>query len=395
MNDTIKDYHMSALLMAICLNGMNEDETINLTNEIIESGQKIDLSPLKKITVDKHSTGGVGDKTTLIIAPLVASCGVIVPKMSGRGLGHTGGTIDKLESIEGFKVKLTEKEFFSELKQIGVSVISQTEGLTPADKKIYALRDVTATVESIPLIASSIMSKKIALGADKILIDLKVGTGALIKNLEDAKELARLMIKIGKNNNREVRCILTNMNVPLGSKIGNSLEVEEALEILNNQGDENLKNICIAIASNMVSMGLNISLAEAKEKVIYNLENKLGLKKFYELVEYQGGNIKNLSKSKYHHEVKININGYINEIDAYKLGVYVGNLGAGRKNKDDIIDYTAGIELKKGINEYVNTNDVIAVIHSNKKITDDALIKDAFKITSKKIDYQLIYDILK
>ena len=259
LDDTIKDYQMSSLLMAICINGMNQDEINYLTDAMINSGETIDLSNVGGATVDKHSTGGVGDKTTLIVAPIVASLGVKVYKMSGRGLGHTGGTIDKLESIPGFKVDLTKKQFLSQVNKINLSVVSQTANLVPADKKIYALRDVTGTVESIPLIASSIMSKKIALGASNIVIDLKVGSGALIKNLDDATKLANIMINIGKKYKRKVVCLLTNMDIPLGYNVGNSLEIKEAISVLKNEGEENLTNLCVALASHMVSLALSIS----------------------------------------------------------------------------------------------------------------------------------------
>ena len=284
LDDTIKDYQMSSLLMAICINGMNQDEINYLTEAMINSGETIDLSNIGGATVDKHSTGGVGDKTTLIVAPIVASLGVKVYKMSGRGLGHTGGTIDKLESIPGFKVDLTKKQFLSQVNKINLSVVSQTANLVPADKKIYALRDVTGTVESIPLIASSIMSKKIALGASNIVIDLKVGSGALIKNLDDATKLANIMINIGKKYKRKVVCLLTNMDIPLGYNVGNSLEIKEAISVLKNEGEENLTNLCVALASHMVSLALEISFDEAREKVINTLKNGDALEKFYEFI---------------------------------------------------------------------------------------------------------------
>ena len=263
----IPDYQMSSLLMAICLNGLSMEETFNLTKTMLESGDKLDLSDIPGIKIDKHSTGGVGDKTTLILAPLVASCGVKVPKMSGRGLGHTGGTIDKLESIPGFKVNLTLEEFKKELKEVGCVVTGQTANLVPADKKIYALRDVTATVSSIPLIASSIMSKKIASGADKIVIDLKVGNGALVKTLKEAKKLATTMVEIGKRYNRETICILTNMTEPLGNNIGNALEVLESIEVLKGNVKNDLYDLVIYIASYMVSIGKNISRDAALKEV--------------------------------------------------------------------------------------------------------------------------------
>ena len=273
LDGSIKDYQMSSLLMAILINDMTNNEIYSLTKYMADSGDKLDLSSLGNNVVDKHSTGGVGDKTTLIIAPIVASCGVKVAKMSGRGLGHTGGTIDKLESINGFTVNLTEEEFLNQVNDIGLAITSQTENIAIADKKIYALRDVTGTVESIPLIASSIMSKKIALGTKKLVLDVKVGSGALIKNIDNAKRLSKLMIDIGKHNNIEVICILTNMDIPLGNNVGNALEVREAIEILKEHKTGTLRDLCIELSSYMVSLGLNISYEEAKEKVLNNLDN--------------------------------------------------------------------------------------------------------------------------
>ena len=264
LNGEVKDYQMSSLLMAIVLNGMTDEETFNLTKIMIESGDVIDLSSINGTVVDKHSTGGVGDKTTLILAPLLATLGLKVAKMSGRGLGHTGGTIDKLESIEGFKVKLDEKEFIKQVNDIGLSIISQTANLVPADKKLYALRDVTGTTESIPLIASSIMSKKIASGASHIILDVKVGNGALMKNIKDATELANEMIKIGKRYNRKVICVLTNMEEPLGNTIGNAIEVKEAIETLKGNGPEDLNNLVITLASLLIESVENKSIDEIK-----------------------------------------------------------------------------------------------------------------------------------
>ena len=272
LNGNVKDYQMSSLLMAICINGMNDDEVFALTKIFIESGDVLDFSNISGIKVDKHSTGGIGDKTTLIIAPIVASVGIPVVKMSGRGLGYTGGTIDKLESIKGFRIDLTDDEVLEQVRKIGVVVTGQTANLVPMDKVIYALRDVTATVSSIPLIASSIMSKKIAAGADKILIDIKVGDGALLQSMDDAKKLSELMIKIGKFYGREVRTKISDMNVPLGRAIGNSLEVLEAISVLKGEdGHNNLTNLCIELASEMVSMGKNIDYEEAKKLVIENI----------------------------------------------------------------------------------------------------------------------------
>lgn len=389
-----KDYQMSALLMAIVLNGMDNNEISSLTKYMALSGDILDLSPLGKNVVDKHSTGGVGDKTTLIIAPIVASCGVKVAKMSGRGLGHTGGTIDKLESIPGFNVNLTEEEFLNEVNDINVAITSQTKNIAIADKKIYALRDVTGTVESIPLIASSIMSKKIALGAKKLVLDVKVGVGALIKNIKDATKLANLMISIGKNNGIEVVCILTNMDIPLGSNIGNSLEVEEAIKILKDHHKSNLTDLCIELSTEMVSLGLNIPIEEAKKKVIENLDNGSAYKKFLELITRQHGDITKLPKSTKKYEIKSMTKGYLTNIDAYKLGLLSMSLGAGRKNKEDTIDYSAGITIHKNINDYVNEGDIIMTLYTNKPVS--SIDNTIFKISPNKIkEPHLIYNIIR
>jgi len=394
LNNEIKDYQMSALLMAILLNDMTNEEIYSLTKYMADSGEKLDLSPLGNNVVDKHSTGGVGDKTTLIISPIVSSCGVKVAKMSGKGLGHTGGTIDKLESIPGFQVNLTEEEFLNQVNNIGLAITSQTENIALADKKIYALRDVTGTVESIPLIASSIMSKKIALGAKKLVLDIKVGSGALIKNITDAKRLAKLMKDIGEYNGIEVICILTNMNIPLGNNIGNSLEVEEAIDILKNHKQGNLTDICIELSSYMVSLGLNISYEEAKAKVLTSLENGTAYEKFLELIKYQHGDITKLPKSSNKYEIKSMTAGYLTDIDAYKLGVLSMHLGAGRQNKEDTIDYSAGIIVHKNINDYVSIGDIIMTLYTNKDVTD--IDNSIFKISDTKADNnKLIYEVIK
>lgn len=394
LNGEIKDYQMSSLLMAILLNDMTNDEIYSLTKYMADSGEKLDLSPLGTNVVDKHSTGGVGDKTTLIISPIVSSCGVKVAKMSGKGLGHTGGTIDKLEAIPGFNVNLSKEEFINEVNDIGVAITSQTENIAIADKKIYALRDVTGTVESIPLIASSIMSKKIALGAKKLVLDVKVGKGALIKNLKDAKRLSKLMIDIGKHNNIEVVCILTNMDIPLGNNIGNSLEVEEAIDILKNNKDGNLKDLCVELSSHMVSLGLNITYDEAKQKVLDSLTTGKAYDKFLELIEKQHGNIEILPKERNKYEIKSMTEGYLTDIDAYKLGILSMSLGAGRKNKEDKLDYSAGIIVHKNINDYVNKEDIIMTLYTNRKITE--IDNTIFKISTRKTNKEeLIYEIIK
>ena len=364
LNGNVKDYQMSSLLMAICINGMNDDEVFALTKIFIESGDVLDFSNIDGIKVDKHSTGGIGDKTTLIIAPIVASLGVPVVKMSGRGLGYTGGTIDKLESIKGFRIDLSDDEVLEQVRNIGVVVTGQTANLVPMDKVIYALRDVTATVSSIPLIASSIMSKKIASGADKILIDIKVGDGALLQSMEDAEKLSELMIKIGNFYGREVRTKISDMNVPLGRAIGNSLEVLEAISVLKNKdGNNNLTNLCIELASEMVSMGKNIGYEEAKKLVIENIDNGKAYNKFLEMVKCQGGDIDSLSVSNNKQEIFADRDGIVKNIDALKLGKLSVSLGAGRESKEDKIDYSVGIYLNKLVGDKVAKGDVIATIY--------------------------------
>ena len=362
LKNVIKDYQMSALLMAICINGMTDQEIFDLVDIFIKSGDCLDLSSLEGIKVDKHSTGGIGDKITLIIGPIVASLGVIVPKMSGRGLGYTGGTIDKLESIPGFKVNLTEEEFIQELKDVGFAVTSQTSNLCPLDKVIYALRDVTGTTESIPLIATSIMSKKIAGGADKILIDIKCGEGALIKNYDDALKLKDIMERIGNFYNRETICEVTDMNIPLGSNIGNALEVMEAIEVLKGKKSR-LTDLAIQLASEMVKVSLNISLEEAKTKVINSLESGMALEKFYQFVKYQGGKIEKLKVSEFKQEIKSDKAGVITNIKALNIGKLSCSLGAGRINKEDTINYGVGIILNKQVGDLVIIGDSLFTLY--------------------------------
>ena len=394
LNGNIKDYQVSSLLMAIVLKGMTDKEIVNLTTHMLNSGEKLDLSSLGTV-VDKHSTGGVGDKTTLIITPIVASCGVNVAKMSGRGLGHTGGTIDKLESIPGFTVNLSTKDFFKQVSDIGIAVVSQTNNLVPADKKLYALRDVTGTVESLPLIASSIMSKKIASGAKKLVIDVKVGTGALIKNINDATKLAKLMQMIGKSHDIEVVCLITNMDIPLGKNIGNALEVEEAIKILQNKDKGNLYEVCVELASHMVRLGLNISYEKAKQKVLENLENGNAYNKFLEFIKYQHGDINKLPKVKNKYEVKTLNSGYISNIDALSLGKLSMNLGAGRETLEDTIDYGAGIVLNKTVGDSVEIGDILMTLYTNKTLDEKSLTADSFTITKDSIDdLELIYKVL-
>ena len=365
LKDEVKDYQMSAFLMAICLNDMSDSEVFALTDIFIKSGDILDLSFIEKIKVDKHSTGGVGDKTTLIVSPLVASLDVPVIKMSGRGLGYTGGTIDKLESIKGFNVNLTEKEIEKQASDIGLVITSQTKDLTPLDKKVYALRDVTATTNSIPLIASSIMSKKIAGGADKIVIDIKVGNGALIKTEEDAKRLESLLIKIGSYYQKEVKTIISDMNIPLGHNIGNKLEVLEAIEVLEGKEKGKLYDLSIELATKMVSLGKEITEKDARKEVIENLENGKALNKFKEFVNYQHGNLSDLSIDAKVYNIKANKEGILKDINALSIAKLCEYLGAGRKSKEDEIDYNAGVIIKKEIGEEVKEGDILASLYTN------------------------------
>ena len=366
--------------MAIVLKGMTEHEIIILTKYMLESGDTIDLSNIEHV-VDKHSTGGVGDKTTLIVGPIVASCGCKVAKMSGRGLGHTGGTIDKLESIPQFKVKLSEEEFITNVKKIGISIVSGNANLVPADKKIYALRDVTGTVESIPLIASSIMSKKLASGASSIVIDVKVGNGALMKTESDAKILAELLVKIGKKHNKKVVCFITDMEEPLGYTIGNSLEVLESINTLVGKGPKDLTHLVINLATYMVSFGKNIKLEDAYKEVTENLYNGKAYKKFQELVKSQNGDLRKIKISDKVILIKSKEDGYIKNINALKLGEIARILGAGRLNKEDKIDFEVGIVLNKKVGDKINKGEELLKLYVKDKIVEENEILECFEIT--------------
>ena len=394
INGEVKDYQMSALLTEIDLLGLTEEETVDLTEIMLNSGEKIklDVKPL----VDKHSTGGVGDKTTIVLAPLVASLGVNIAKMSGRGLGHTGGTIDKLESIKGFKTEMSLEEFENQVKKIKIALVGQMGNLVPADKKIYALRDVTGTVDSIPLIASSIMSKKLASGADTIIIDLKVGSGALVNNLAEAKKLGSLMVKIGKMNKKNTACLITNMNEPLGYAVGNSLEVIESIDTLKGKGPEDLTSLVIELATLMTAYGLNISEEEAKEKVKENLYNGKAYEKFKEWVNAQGGDENQIEVSEKVLEIKSKEEGYIKSIDALEIGKLARILGAGRLTKDDIIDPKVGIVLNKKVGDSVEIGEKLLTVYYNEKQINEDDIYKCFEITKEKVDKpKLIIDIIK
>lgn len=396
LDKKIDDAQMSALLMAICINNMTYEEIFNLTDIFLNSGETLDLSSIDKTKVDKHSTGGIGDKTTLVLVPLVASTGVPVAKMSGRSLGFTGGTIDKLESIPGFKTDLSLESFINQVKEVGCAIVSQTGNLVPADKKVYALRDVTGTVESLPLIASSIMSKKLASGVDKIVIDLKVGDGALVKNLSDAKVLGEIMVEIGKHYNREVVCVVTNMNEPLGNAIGNTLEVMEAIETLQGKGPEDLRKVVLTLGSYMVSMAKGISYRDASLELIENLRNGKAYNKFVEMVEKQGGNLNNLGITPKVYSIKSKKTGFIKEIKAQKLGELVRSIGGGRYHKDDIIDFQVGFVLNKKVNDYVLEDEELIKIYLGDKDINVNEVLDSFVIDmNQSKDTTLIYGVIK
>ena len=373
--------------MAITLQGMSDEETINLTDSMLNSGDKIDLSSLGMV-VDKHSTGGVGDKTTLIVAPLVASLGINVAKMSGRGLGHTGGTIDKLESIDGFNTSMSLRKFINQVKKINIALVGQMDSLAYADKILYQLRDVTGTVESIPLIASSIMSKKLASGADKIVIDVKVGNGALMKDISSAEELSNLMIKIGKNYNKEVICVLSNMEEPLGYSIGNSLEIKEAISILKgNKEPKDLYDLVVKLSSIMVSLAKNIKEVEAKKLVKEQLESGKAYLKFEEFVKAQKGNIKKIKDKCKVFSLKSSNSGFISKIDAYKLAECVRKLGAGRYKKDDIIDHEVGIVLNKKKGDFIlKDEELLRVYYKNKDIKINDILS-CFEYSMHAVEY--------
>jgi pyrimidine-nucleoside phosphorylase len=400
---SIPDYQMSGLLMAIFYVDMTDEEITNLTLAMANSGEVIDLSSIEGIKVDKHSTGGVGDTTTLILAPLVASVGVPVAKMSGRGLGYTGGTLDKLEAIPGFKIELSEANFIRLVNESKVAVIGQSGDLAPADKKLYALRDVTATVSSIPLIASSIMSKKIAAGADAIVLDVTTGDGAFMKNLEDAKRLAQTMVRIGKLANRQTMAVISDMSQPLGEAIGNSLEVVEAIETLQGKGPKDLEEMCYALGSQMVVLAKKAdSLEEARQLLEEALHSGKALEKFRQMITDQGGDasvIDDPSKiltAKYEVEVPAKTSGVVTKLVANELGIAAMMLGAGRKTKDEDIDHAVGIKLHKKVGESVTEGESLLTIYSNTEAIEDvkALIDQNIEIGEDGAEPPLIHDII-
>ena len=401
----IPDYQMSSLLMAIYFNGMTKDEISNLTDAMATSGDTVDLDMFGDLSVDKHSTGGVGDKTTLIVTPIVAAAGGIVAKMSGRGLGHTGGTVDKLESFPGFRTSLSPEEFKKQVSECHLAVIGQSANLAPADKKLYALRDVTATVDSIPLIASSIMSKKLAAGTHSIVLDVKCGSGAFMSTPERAAELARAMVDIGNSRGRRTAALITNMDIPLGHAIGNATEVKEAIEVLKGGGPDDLREVCLALAAMMIELSLKLSAAEAREKAVQMLESGKAFDRFKKWIELQGGDasyaddVSKFGSSEFEYNVVAERDGYISACNAEMIGIAAMKLGAGRAAKDDIIDHKAGIMLYKKPGDRICRGDVIAKLLTDKK---DA-IPDAARTVLDSLEYsdspipcgKMIYNVIK
>ncbi|WKG33174.1 pyrimidine-nucleoside phosphorylase [Priestia aryabhattai] len=391
----LPDYQLSAFAMAIYFQGMTQEERVNLTQAMVESGDQIDLSKIEGIKIDKHSTGGVGDTTTLVLGPLVAAVDVPVAKMSGRGLGHTGGTIDKLEAVPGFHVEITNEEFIRLVNTNKIAVIGQSGDLTPADKKLYALRDVTATVDSIPLIASSIMSKKIAAGADAICLDVKTGNGAFMKKLEDAEELAKAMVEIGKGVGRNTKAIISDMSQPLGFAVGNALEVKEAINTLKGEGPEDLTELCLTLGSHMVVLAEKASsLDEARAMLQEVIKNGKALESFKTFLSAQGGDASvaddpsKLPDAAHKIEVPAKEDGYISEIVAEKIGVAAMKLGAGRATKESEIDLAVGIMLNKKVGDSVKKGDALVTIHSNSEDVQEVMdiVYDSYSTVAEKVE---------
>ena len=400
INKRIEDYQASSLLMAITLNGMNSEETANLTEEMRISGDVWDLSDIPGLKVDKHSTGGVGDKVSLILGPMIASCGAKLAKMSGRGLGHTGGTLDKMESIPGMKVNLTKDEFKKQVKDIGIAIIGQDEHIDPADKKLYALRDVTGTVQSIPLIASSIMSKKLASGADCILLDVKCGKGAFMKTYEDAKKLATEMVNIGKKLNKDVKAEITDMNQPLGKAVGNNLEIKEVIETLKGNGPKDLEEICLSSGAILLQQAkIYEDRKEARRALEENIKNGKAFEKFKEFVKAQGGDVEYIDHpekfpvSKNLIEIKSENEGYIKDIDALAIGLSSCHLGGGRMKLTDVIDMSAGIYLNKKVGDFAKKGELLCTLHTNKDKVDSIVekVKKAFLFQDEPVKKEEIF----
>lgn len=395
VENKIPDYQVSALAMAIVFKGMSNREIVTLTDAMEHSGDTMDLSDIKGLKLDKHSTGGVGDKTSIALAPMIAACGGVMAKMSGRGLGHTGGTLDKLESIPGMRVYLTEEEFKKQVNEIGIAIIGQTGTLVPADKKLYALRDVTSTVESIPLIASSVMSKKLASGTNCILLDVKFGNGAFMKNEEQARELAKLCCTIGNNLGRDTRAVLTDMNQPLGLAVGNSLEIKEAVDTLKGKGPKDFTNLCLQSGAIMLTQAkIAKNEEEATNMLKKSIESGAALNKLREMVIAQGGDVsyidhpEKFEMAKNIIEIKSKKDGYVKQIVAIEIGENAMRLGAGRETFDDVIDMSAGIVLNKKVGDKINKGDVLCRAYTNKKDYKDIIndIESTFKIVDEFVE---------
>ncbi|MBR2927148.1 MAG: thymidine phosphorylase [Clostridia bacterium] len=403
--EEIPDYQMSAFLMAVCFQGMTDREIFDLTEAMATSGDTVDLSAFGDRSVDKHSTGGVGDKTTLIVAPIVAAAGGMVAKMTGRGLGHTGGTADKLESFPGFEVSLSPDQFVSQVQSCGVAVVGQSADLAPADKKLYALRDVTATVDSIPLIASSIMSKKLAAGTRSIVLDVKCGSGAFMRDAEQAEILANMMVRIGESHRRNTAAIISNMDIPLGHAIGNALEIKEAIDVLQGKGPEDLRTVCLALASLMISLSCGLEQAEAEKRAAQTLESGAAYEKFCQWIELQGGDAtyaKNpalFGDAKYRQDVLAAQDGYILSCNAEMIGTASAILGAGRQTKESTIDPLAGIVLHKKPSDAIKRGDVIATLYTERKeMLSDAerMVTDAIRYSEAPVEKQpILYKIIR
>jgi pyrimidine-nucleoside phosphorylase len=405
VNGSIPDYQVSALAMAIVFRGMSKEEITVLTELMMHSGDIIDLSSIKGVKADKHSTGGVGDKTSLVLGPMVAACGVKVAKMSGRGLGHTGGTLDKMEAIPGMKIAIPEAQFMRQVNEVGLAIVGQTGHLVPADKKLYSLRDVTGTVESIPLIASSVMSKKLASGSDTILLDVKFGSGAFMKDLASARELARTMVDIGDGLNRDTRAILTDMEQPLGLAVGNALEVKEAIATLHGKGPRDLIELCLEAGSIMLEQAKVVDDLKKGRKLLEEaIADGSAFNKLKEMVKAQGGDVSYIENpekfplSKYVVEIRSEDEGYVKRIEALEIGESAMRLGAGRETYDDVIDMSAGIVLAKKVGDFVKVGDVLCVVHTNKDdfaaILED--IRHSFILSKEKLNpLPIVHDYIR
>lgn len=405
VNGSIPDYQVSALAMAIVFRGMSKEEITVLTELMMHSGDIIDLSSIKGVKADKHSTGGVGDKTSLVLGPMVAACGVKVAKMSGRGLGHTGGTLDKMEAIPGMKIAIPEAQFMRQVNEVGLAIVGQTGHLVPADKKLYSLRDVTGTVESIPLIASSVMSKKLASGSDTILLDVKFGSGAFMKDLASARELARTMVDIGDGLNRDTRAILTDMEQPLGLAVGNALEVKEAIATLHGKGPRDLIELCLEAGSIMLEQAKVVDDLKKGRKLLEKaIADGSAFNKLKEMVKAQGGDVSYIDNpekfplSKYVVEIRSEDEGYVKRIEALEIGESAMRLGAGRETYDDVIDMSAGIVLAKKVGDFVKVGDILCVVHTNKDdfaaILED--IRHSFILSKEKLNpLPIVHDYIR